>query len=286
MNILPKKKWHVRTRENISRVRRDEAKAAEEEQQRLDRAIKAENERRLDALRGQAEKRNANLVPFTLRGSAEGDASISAASGHVNLFQDLEAAERNNFGTSNKEYEEEKRKEQAEHDSKWGIQKCFAEGTNELNKVQEWYVKVSRPWVKDDIKEKPNTPAAAPPPMEKPLEGKEKVKEHKKRKRSESSSSSSEWSSGSGRKKKKRGKEKEKKKKRKHKKHRVDPDDESRLKTELELEKRNKLAALREERIRRERAERHRTQQLLNPSKAPVVKQKYNSMFNPDLCRK
>ncbi|GFV61875.1 cir_N domain-containing protein [Trichonephila clavipes] len=95
MNILPKKRWHVRTKQNIERVRRDEANAAEEEKNLRRRIQLAEQEARTALLRKKAKGELTKEEEF---GTKE----------HLNFFKDIESVGGFNGGT-NKEHDEEEK---------------------------------------------------------------------------------------------------------------------------------------------------------------------------------
>uniref|UniRef100_A0A1I7UD56 Cir_N domain-containing protein n=1 Tax=Caenorhabditis tropicalis TaxID=1561998 RepID=A0A1I7UD56_9PELO len=270
MNILHHKSWHVRTKSNMERVRRDERKAAEEEQRVLDRQIQAENERRINTLRARADDRMSNMFGGG-GGSSSKDVSISDETGHVNLFQDLEREERKNHGTGNADYEKEKAEEKKEWESKMGIQVYFADNTNDLNKKKEWYEEM--PLRRMELPPRSKAKTDALPRMDRKKRDEEEEKEEKR----------------------KHKKDKKKKKKKKHR-HR-DRSEERRLEEEFDRERKLKTAKMRDERLKRERAEKSRTYALLHPEEIEKQKKEkemeekrgkktYNSQFNPEFFRK
>ncbi|XP_042882667.1 leukocyte receptor cluster member 1-like [Penaeus japonicus] len=141
MNILPKKRWHVRTKENIARVRRDEAQAAEEEKQRVYRAKLAEKESRTAILRSKARDSydggySSQDVPEPQKKS-EGSADIYTTEGNINFFKDLEDGKRTH-GT-NKEYEEEKKAEQEKYEKSIGYLTYLGQDSVEATGGKAWY---------------------------------------------------------------------------------------------------------------------------------------------------
>uniref|UniRef100_A0A7E4VGE9 Cir_N domain-containing protein n=1 Tax=Panagrellus redivivus TaxID=6233 RepID=A0A7E4VGE9_PANRE len=163
MNILPKKKWHVRTKENMARVRRDEAEAAAIEAAKEERATIAENEARIRKLKGE------RGIPDS---SFDAPTTSAAASGHVNFFEDEEKLR--NHDVRNKEAEKESKKELDDHEHKLGIKIKFGELTD-----KPWYDRpIERPYLERDV----------PGPIEKRREEREaeekrlkKEKKHKKK---------------------------------------------------------------------------------------------------------
>jgi len=304
-NILPKKKWHVRTTENIERVRRDEAKAAEEERERESRQRLAEREARTTLLRSKARKRlgvegdelkeleDQSNKQLTNEEGKEGETkivgfdgggeidSLTGSGGHVNFFQNLEDGEKMEKG--NEEHEAEKKREQEEYEKKVGYLTYLGQDTEELTGSKVWYV---RPPKKEEDVEEEKEKKDVDSKFKNFLDPMLSIKKHlgrehessltlKKHVKPEVSLKRKRSSSPEKKKKKKKDKKKKSKKskhyesdksrKKKRKRHHSTSSDSSSSSEEDRKKKSSNLAKLRKERLEREKKERCRANKLLNP---------------------
>ncbi|GIY01630.1 leukocyte receptor cluster member 1 [Caerostris darwini] len=257
MNILPKKRWHVRTKQNIERVRRDEAKAAEEEKELKRRIQLAEQEARTELLRKKAKGesvKNDNAKEYL------------NAKEHLNFFKDIEDS--GGFvGGKNKEHEEEEKDIKEKFEKNIGLLTYLGQSSLETKGEVPWYLKGNLKEISTTSEETSEVASAKHKSKIDPLNEMKKYLTLRKTKYGD--------------------KEFYIDKKEEKKTHKNE--------TKNESKKLSKIEELRAKRLKRENEEKKRTQQFLEsfrkgPSQPePVVlddrMRQYNSQFNPHLAR-
>ncbi|XP_054771801.2 leukocyte receptor cluster member 1 homolog [Lytechinus pictus] len=139
-------RWHVRTRDNIARVKRDEARAAEEEKEKETRIALAEQEARTEKLRIKARDKNLGNTHYDLDqevfepqpkpdGIRTGTQLIPRT--HINFFSEIES--RSNTNKSNKDHEADKKEEQEAYEKKIGLLVGLGQSAVESQSVKPWY---------------------------------------------------------------------------------------------------------------------------------------------------
>ncbi|XP_061918481.1 leukocyte receptor cluster member 1 [Entelurus aequoreus] len=145
MNILPKKSWHVRNKDNVARVRRDEAQAAEEEREAKRRVDRAEQEARTEYLRRKA---RAALQSAEGESREDKDEGQSVASEHLNLFPLEDSSEKK----GNEEYLKEKQEEKEKQERAIGL--LVSLGPQPGTEVTPWYMKTAQEKEEEKQKQK------------------------------------------------------------------------------------------------------------------------------------
>ena len=133
MNILPKKSWHVRNKDNIARVRRDEENARLHEEDLAKRAALAEQEARTKLLRDRVKDHS----PSSLIASPVSTSMVLYDEPkHINLFHKEEVGA--GGASTNADYEAEKKAEQEKKEKALGILKYLGQSSSEDPKP--WYL--------------------------------------------------------------------------------------------------------------------------------------------------
>ncbi|XP_056458441.1 leukocyte receptor cluster member 1 isoform X2 [Gadus chalcogrammus] len=162
MNILPKKSWHVRNKDNIERVRKDEAQAAEEELEAKRRVERAEREARTEFLRNKSRaalqlEHGGKTEELSGPGRKDEETSgrgikveeTSGPSGileHLNLFPLEDSSEKK----GNEEYLKDKKDEKEKQERAIGL--LVSLGPQPGTEVTPWYMKTEKE--KEEEKEK------------------------------------------------------------------------------------------------------------------------------------
>lgn len=136
MNILPKKSWHVRNKDNVARVRKDEAQAAEEEREAKRRVERAEQEARTEYLRRKARSALEEAGVVTNEDNEDEKSGDSKTLEHLNLFPLEESSEK-----GNEEYLKEKQEEKEKQERAIGL--LVSLGPQPGSEVTPWYMKTS-----------------------------------------------------------------------------------------------------------------------------------------------
>ncbi|XP_067616455.1 leukocyte receptor cluster member 1 homolog [Eurosta solidaginis] len=315
MNILPKKRWHVRTKDNIARVRRDEAEAKEEERKRQEKLLLAESEARINFLRKKSGLAwPHNDVNKTKNPPNESTTLVGCkidGQEHVNLFADYKS----HIKKTNKALEDEKKEEREKYEKQIGYLMYLGQDTNEALKSRSWYeVAPKRAEVGDstfaekDLKNKQSQDPLTLINSLIPTLATKNIESTTSKLTSKELSTSINYNTKSKKRKRehqeqhftkhKKAKKAKKYKKRKREKSRTRctySSDEIDFEERQQI-KRKKLENLRRERLIREANERVRQEALLAPTNMsenttiksipiPRVVQKYNSQFNPEIAK-
>lgn len=221
---------------------------------------------------------------------AAASSSTSQDFSHVNLFAALEEG-RDAVKRPNAEHVKEKKDEQEKYEKQIGYLTYLGQDTNEATGKRDWYDVAPKRDVEDDDEVLLKTKSYHDPlSVMKKFMGSEE-KDYSKTSASIRYEPIADIAAINRSLEEKKSKKSKKKKKHKKRRRSSSSDEETR-----ELKKR-KLELLRQERIKRETEERKKAEELLaklrgdprpkekeKPEK-PVIRQKYNSQFNPDLAR-